>query len=59
VWFCSDEHLSFDPARSVGDSVFVAPAHLDPTVAYHEAMHLADFSSGEILETWPVDLRGW
>jgi D-serine deaminase-like pyridoxal phosphate-dependent protein len=59
VWFCSDEHLSFDPPRAVGDSVYVAPAHLDPTVAYHEAMHVADFDSGEVLETWPVDLRGW
>jgi D-serine deaminase-like pyridoxal phosphate-dependent protein len=43
----------------VGESVYIAPAHLDPTVAYHEAMHVADFETGEVLETWPVDLRGW
>jgi len=59
VWFCSDEHLTFSPTRPVGDRVLVTPAHLDPTVAYHERMYLADLASGEVLEIWPVDLRGW
>jgi len=59
VWFCSDEHITFDPPRRVGERVLVAPAHLDPTVAYHERMHVADLASGEISETWAVDLRGW
>jgi D-serine deaminase-like pyridoxal phosphate-dependent protein len=35
----------------------VLPAHIDPTVAYHERMHLV--SDGELVETWEVDLRGW
>ncbi len=59
VWFCSDEHTTFGPetAVKVGDRIKVAPAHIDPTIAYHERMHLV---SGErVLETWPVDLRGW
>jgi D-serine deaminase-like pyridoxal phosphate-dependent protein len=65
VWFCSDEHVTFasDPgapaplAVRVGDRVRVWPAHVDPTVAYHERLHLAD---GErVIETWPIDLRGW
>jgi D-serine deaminase-like pyridoxal phosphate-dependent protein len=59
VWFCSDEHLTFapgDPVR-VGDRVRVIPSHVDPTVAYHEHMHLVD--GDDVLETWPVDLRGW
>lgn len=59
VWFCSDEHTTFGPERplAVGDRVRVAPAHVDPTVAYHEHLYLV---SGErVLETWPVDLRGW
>jgi D-serine deaminase-like pyridoxal phosphate-dependent protein len=59
VWFCSDEHTTFAPATpvKVGDRVRVIPAHIDPTIAYHERMHLV---SGEtVLETWPVDLRGW
>lgn len=33
------------------------PAHVDPTVAYHERMHLV--REREVLESWPVDLRGW
>ena len=59
VWFVSDEHLTFranGPVR-VGDHVKVWPAHVDPTVAYHERMYVAD--GGEVLETWAVDLRGW
>ncbi len=59
VWFCSDEHITFAPRDTVevGDTVRVIPAHVDPTVAYHEHMHLVD--GEDVLETWPVDLRGW
>ena len=61
VWFCSDEHTTFAPdePRSVrvGNRVRVLPAHVDPTVALHERMHLVD--GDEVVETWPVDLRGW
>ena len=42
---------------SVGDLVRALPAHVDPTVALHERMHLVD--GDQVLETWPVDLRGW
>jgi D-serine deaminase-like pyridoxal phosphate-dependent protein len=59
VWFCSDEHLTFAPGAlvRVGDRVRVIPSHVDPTVAYHERMYLVD--GEDVLETWPVDLRGW
>jgi D-serine deaminase-like pyridoxal phosphate-dependent protein len=59
VWFCSDEHVTFAPERTVrvGDRIRVWPAHVDPTVAYHERMHLV--SGDQVLESWPVDLRGW
>jgi D-serine deaminase-like pyridoxal phosphate-dependent protein len=59
VWFCSDEHVTFAPESSiaVGDRVRVLPAHVDPTVAYHERMHLA--RDDAVVDTWPVDLRGW
>lgn len=59
VWFCSDEHITFAPERPVrvGDRVRVVPAHVDPTVAYHERLHLV--SGSEVTETWAVDLRGW
>ena len=45
----------------VGDRVLVWPAHVDPTVAYHERMHLADGPDldADVIEHWPVDLRGW
>ena len=57
VWFCSDEHVTFDPPRSVADRLRLVPAHVDPTMAYHEQVHLV--SGNDVLETWPVDLRGW
>jgi len=61
VFFCSDEHVTFIPDDGspvrVGDHIRVIPAHIDPTVAYHERMHVVD--GEEILETWEVDLRGW
>jgi D-serine deaminase-like pyridoxal phosphate-dependent protein len=59
VWFCSDEHTTFAPPVPVGSRIMMIPAHLDPTVAYHEAMHLVHLERDEVIETWPVDLRGW
>ena len=59
VWFCSDEHVVFaaeDPVR-VGDRIRVLPAHIDPTVAYHEHLHVVD--GDDVVERWDVDLRGW
>ena len=51
--------MTFAPEARVraGDFVRVRPAHVDPTVAYHERMHLV--SDDRVLETWEVDLRGW
>ena len=57
VWFCSDEHTTISPPRRVGDRVRVVPGHVDPTVALHDHLHLVD--GDEVLESWPVDLRGW
>jgi len=59
VLFCSDEHVTFvpDPRVRVGDRVRVLPAHVDPTVAYHEALHVV--SGDDVIERWAVDLRGW
>ena len=55
----SDEHISFFPGRTVavGELVRVTPAHIDPTVAYHERMHVVE--GDQVLESWAVDLRGW
>jgi D-serine deaminase-like pyridoxal phosphate-dependent protein len=59
VWFCSDEHVTFAPERAVraGERIRVRPAHVDPTVSYHERVHLV--RDGTVVETWPIDLRGW
>ena len=59
VWFCSDEHITFagEPPPRVGDRIRVWPAHVDPTVAYHDRLHLVD--GEQIVDVWPVDLRGW
>ncbi len=61
VWFCSDEHTTWQPdefgAVRVGDRVRVLPAHVDPTVALHERMYVVD--GEDVVDTLPVDLRGW
>jgi len=63
VRFCSDEHVTFSPRAPVrvGDRVLVWPAHVDPTVAYHDTIHLADGPSldSTVIDRWSVDLRGW
>ena len=62
VLFCSDEHTTFCPIDGaalpqVGTRLRMLPAHVDPTVAYHERMYVV---RGErVVDTWPVDLRGW
>jgi D-serine deaminase-like pyridoxal phosphate-dependent protein len=57
VLFCSDEHVTFVPPRPVGDQLWLAPAHIDPTMAYHERLYL--FSGDDVVDIWPIDLRGW
>jgi D-serine deaminase-like pyridoxal phosphate-dependent protein len=59
IWFCSDEHITFAPEKpvAIGDRIRVLPAHVDPTVAYHESFHLV--AGDQVIDTWPVDLRGW
>jgi D-serine deaminase-like pyridoxal phosphate-dependent protein len=62
VFFCSDEHTTFLAGEdgelpAVGERVRVFPAHVDPTVAYHERLHVLD--GDDVVDTWPIDLRGW
>ena len=61
-WFVSDEHLTFGIREgtgvAVGDRVQVIPAHVDPTVAQHERLHVVD-ETGEVVDVWEVDIRGW
>jgi D-threonine aldolase len=57
VLFCSDEHVTFTPPRSVGELAWLLPAHIDPTMAYHERAYV--FSGDSVVDVWPIDLRGW
>jgi len=59
VWFVADEHVTFAPTQrvAVGDRIRITPAHVDPTVAYHERLHLVRDDAVE--DVWEVDLRGW
>ncbi len=59
VWFCSDEHLTFEPDEpaTVGDRIRVIPAHVDPTMAMHQSALL--IRNNEVIDEWPINLRGW
>jgi D-serine deaminase-like pyridoxal phosphate-dependent protein len=57
VWFCSDEHTTFSDPRPVGNKVKFAPGHIDPTMAYHQRAYVC--SGDEIVDVWPIDMRGW
>ena len=72
VWFASDEHVTFAPAdrdtplHRPGTRVAVLPAHIDPTCSQHERMYIADAAGvgdltndTEIIDVWPIDMRGW
>ncbi|MGI8709945.1 MAG: alanine racemase [Acidimicrobiales bacterium] len=62
IWYCSDEHTTFSmrdgaPLPAVGDHVRLWPAHVDPTVAYHERFWVVQ--GDVVVDEWPIDLRGW
>jgi len=59
VWYCADEHIVFraDERTHVGDRVQVIPAHVDPTIAYHDVMYVV--RGEEVVDEWPIDMRGW
>jgi len=69
VTFGLDEHTALavegqppDAPRTartlrVGDRIRVWPAHVDPTMAYHERVHVV--AGEQLLECWPIELRGW
>ena len=63
VWFCSDEHTTFSandgtPMPRVGERAFVTPAHIDPTMALHDIAYVTNIY-GDVIDEWPIDLRGW
>ena len=64
VMYCADEHTGVTGGSwKVGERVLLRPAHIDPTIAKHETLHVveevADINDGSVLDSWPIDLRGW
>jgi D-serine deaminase-like pyridoxal phosphate-dependent protein len=62
ILFCSDEHTTVLPddggvLPAVGERMRMVPSHVDPTVAYHEALFVV--SGDEVVDRWEVDLRNW
>ena len=59
------------PLPGIGNRVLVRPAHIDPTIALHEVMHVVDQigtgeigtgetgTGGRVIDAWPVNLRHW
>jgi len=41
----------------VGDRIRLIPAHVDPTIAYHERLFVVE--GDRVVDEWAVDLRGW
>jgi D-serine deaminase-like pyridoxal phosphate-dependent protein len=41
----------------VGDRIRMIPAHVDPTIAYHERLFVVE--DERVVDEWAVDLRGW
>jgi D-serine deaminase-like pyridoxal phosphate-dependent protein len=52
-----DEHGAIIPPGGAreGDLVWLQPGHVDPTIALHDALFVAD-EDGR-LERWPIDAR--
>ncbi len=62
LWFCSDEHTTFssksaDGFPKVGDLVKMYPAHIDPTIAYHDQYFM--INDNKVVSTYKIDMRGW
>lgn len=60
VLFVSDEHITVigdGHAPKVGDRIRITPSHIDPTIALHERMYV--LRDDEVIDEWPIDLRGW
>ncbi len=72
VMFCSDEHTTLSTEQyngpdspTVGELVQFYPAHIDPTVAKHQAFWVIGGSPEQplidrpIIDRWEIDLRHW
>ena len=51
------DHWQTTGRTRVGERIHMVPAHVDPTLAYHERAYVVD--GEDVLEEWAIDLRGW
>ncbi len=64
VMYCADEHTGVTGGFwKVGERVLLRPGHIDPTIAKHETLHVveevSEVDDSLVLDSWPIDLRGW
>jgi D-serine deaminase-like pyridoxal phosphate-dependent protein len=45
------------PRVRLGERIRLIPAHIDPTFAYHERVHVVE--DDVVVDEWEIDLRGW
>ena len=43
--------------RTDHTSDLLVPGHVDQTLAYHERLYVC--SGEDVVDVWPVDMRGW
>ena len=58
VWFCSDEHVTFTPAAARSATGSAGPRARRPDASPTTSGSTL-FYGDEVVERWPVDLRGW
>jgi len=51
------EHWETQKDIRIGDRIHMVPAHVDPTLAYHERAYVVD--GEDVVDEWAIDLRGW
>ena len=60
VWFCSDEHVTFAPARRRPPSATASASCRRTSTRRWRCTSTAWLVDGDdVLEPWPIDLRGW
>ena len=49
--------LPVHSSSTIGEKITVIPAHIDPTIAYHDVIYI--ISGDDVIDQWPIDLKGW
>ena len=61
VWFCSDEHLTFDPREHGAAPASATGCGCCPPTSTRPWRCTSGLlvDGDDVLEVWPIDLRGW